>query len=100
MDHDLRKMSREQLQEEVMTLRQAIRQHRDCSGHDLCHWHPELWSTLPEKELPKRKVPGFIEFLFNCVRYRWGLKDESTVIHSDKTPRSGTPEISGKSTSG
>ena len=36
MDKDLDQMSREQLVEEVKRLRQAIRQHRDSSGHELC----------------------------------------------------------------
>ena len=38
MDEDVEQMSREQLVTEVKRLRQGIRQHRDCTGHELC-WH-------------------------------------------------------------
>jgi hypothetical protein len=49
MDEDLQHMSREQLLAEITRLRQAIRAHRDSSGHELCWHHPALWSLLPEE---------------------------------------------------
>ena len=52
MDSDLAQMSKEQLINEVKTLRQGIREHRDSTGHNLCWHHPGLWSLLPEKTDP------------------------------------------------
>src|SRR5262245_56016315 len=49
MDEDLIQMTREQLIDEVKSLRQGVRQHRDSSLHDLCWHHPSLWGLLPEK---------------------------------------------------
>jgi len=49
MDDDLDSMSREELIAEVKKLRMGIRQHRDSSEHDLCWYHPDLWSLLPER---------------------------------------------------
>ena len=77
MDTDLDQMSRGQLIEEVMKLRQAIRQHRDSSGHELCWHHPTLWGLLPEKTDPIPVVPDWPEFMQGCVRYRQSL-DEQT----------------------
>ena len=48
MDDDLNEMSREALIDTVKRLRAGIRRHRDSSGHDLCWFHPQLWSLLPE----------------------------------------------------
>ncbi len=48
VDGDLDGLSRDELVAEVQRLRDAIRAHRDSSGHDLCWYHPELWATLPE----------------------------------------------------
>lgn len=73
MDEDLEKMSREQLAAEVVKLRQGIRRHRDSSGHDLCWYHPELWSLLPDKITPSPEVPTFCEFIQNCAKYRESL---------------------------
>ena len=48
MDEDLDSQSREQLISTIKTLRAAIREHRDSTGHELCWHHPKLWSLLPE----------------------------------------------------
>lgn len=73
MDNDLNDMTLEELQNEVMKLRSAIRHHRDSSGHNLCWFVPELWSTLPEEVNQKIEVPETCEFLYNCAIYRKSL---------------------------
>jgi hypothetical protein len=47
MDDDLNALDRDALLAEVKRLREAIREHRDGSGHDLCWHHPKLWALLP-----------------------------------------------------
>lgn len=74
MDKDLETMSPEQLCEEIMKLRTAIRNHRDSSSHDLCWYVPELWNVLPEKISPQPVVPEECEFITNCVKYRKSLE--------------------------
>ncbi len=66
-------MSREQLLEEVRRLRAGIRRHRDATGHDLCWYHPKLWSLLPETTDPLPVVPTWSEFLAGCIKYRRDL---------------------------
>lgn len=75
-DQDLASMSRERLVDEVKLLRKAIRLHRDSAGHDLCWYHPEMWSMLPEKVVPTPIVPDWPEFMRGCVRYRQSLDRE------------------------
>ena len=77
MDSDLQRMSREQLIDEVMKLRQGIRRHRDCSGHDLCWFHPALWALLPERADPELNVPAWPQFLQGCIRYRQSLDEQA-----------------------
>lgn len=86
MDEDLSGMTREQLLDEVKKLRQAIREHRDCSGHDLCWHHPALWSLLPERTDPLPVVPDWPEFLRGCIRYRQSLDEQASLA-----PRSDEP---------
>ncbi len=73
MDDDLLAMTREDLLAEVRRLRQAIRRHRDATGHELCWHHPDLWSLLPERVEPKVAVPDWPQFLRGCIRYRQSL---------------------------
>jgi hypothetical protein len=73
MDEDLAGMTREQLTDEVRRLRQGIRAHRDSTGHELCWYHPDLWSLLPEKQDPLPMVPDWPEFLRGCLAYRESL---------------------------
>ncbi len=71
LDRDLDGMDRNALLAEVKRLRAGIRKHRDASGHDLCHWHPELWALLPsveKRQLPV--VPPWPEFMQRCAAYR------------------------------
>lgn len=75
MDEDLDAMTRSQLIDEIRKLRQGIRQHRNCSGQDLCWHHPDLWGLLPERINPVPAVPAWPEFLHGCVQYRKSLDD-------------------------
>jgi hypothetical protein len=75
-DEDILGWSKEALIAEVVRLRNGIRAHRDCSGHDLCWYHPQLWRLLPEP-IPKNiTVPAWPQFLRGCVRYREALDQE------------------------
>lgn len=78
VDVDVRAMGRNELVAELMKLRKAIRTHRDSSGHDLCWFHPELWSLLPEKVLPQPSVPPLPEFLEHCRKYRESLNEPAS----------------------
>jgi len=77
MDEDLREMSRDALLAEVKKLRKAIRAHRDCCGHDLCWFHPALWSLLPEGYDVGISVPEWPYFMEGCVRYRKSLDEQN-----------------------
>jgi len=69
-------MSRDELIAEIKKLRNAIRQHRDCSGHDLCWFHPDLWNVLPETSNETIEVPEWSKFMEGCVRYRKSLDEQ------------------------
>ena len=86
MDEDIEGMDRNQLVAEVRRLRRGIRTHRDSSGHELCWYHPALWSLLPEKTDPVPSVPEWPQFLQGCVRYR-----KSLDVQAPNAPRSGEP---------
>ena len=70
LDDDIHTMTQHELMNEVQKLRDGIRDHRDCQGHELCWYHPELWGLLPEKTDPVHKVPEWSEFITRCVCYR------------------------------
>jgi hypothetical protein len=74
MDDDLNALSREDLIEEVVRLRNAIRKHRDSKEHELCWHHPGMWSLLPEKTSPAIAVPEWPQFMRGCVHYRQSLE--------------------------
>jgi hypothetical protein len=76
LDVDLHRMTREQLVEEVMKLRDGIRAHRDSTLHELCWHHPQLWGLLPEKTDPLPEVPGWPQFLEGCLHYRRSLDEQ------------------------
>jgi hypothetical protein len=88
MDTDILGWTREQLIAEVVRLRNGIRAHRDSSGHDLCWFHPALWSLVPEP-LPRNvAVPAWPQFLRGCVKYREALDRElpdapRTIVEAD-----------------
>jgi hypothetical protein len=73
MDDDLDALSKDELITEVKRLRDAIREHRDSSGHDLCWHHPALWGLLPERTDPQPAVPEWPQFMRGCIRYRESL---------------------------
>jgi YD repeat-containing protein len=77
MDEDLNSLTRGQLLAEVQRLRQAIRVHRDSSGHALCWHHPDLWNLLPDKLEPAVLVPAWPQFMQGCVRYRQSLDEQA-----------------------
>jgi hypothetical protein len=77
MDDDLQSMSGEQLIAEVKKLRAGIRRHRDSTGHDLCWYHPQLWSLLPEELAPEIAVPPWPKFMRGCIRYRQSLDEQA-----------------------
>ena len=77
MDEDLTEMSWDHLITEVKKLRQAIREHRDSSGHELCWHHPVLWGLLPEKTDPVPNVPAWPQFMEGCVKYRRSLDEQA-----------------------
>lgn len=76
MDDDLETLSHHQLVQEVVRLRNGIRQHRDSTNHELCWHHPQLWSLLPESTDPLPNVPEWPQFLRGCIRYRHSLDDQ------------------------
>jgi hypothetical protein len=75
LDNDLFEMTEQDLFEEVIKLREAIRKHRDAKGHNLCWWVPELWNLLPESVDIQPEVPPKDEFLRCCGIYRDSLND-------------------------
>jgi hypothetical protein len=77
MDDDLERLTPQQLVAEVKRLRQGIRAHRDTSGHDLCWYHPALWSLLPERTDPVPAVPAWPELMRGCLRYRQSLDEQA-----------------------
>jgi hypothetical protein len=76
LDSDLDTMTRDELLAEVKKLRAGVRQHRDASGHDLCHWVPELWTLLPDGKWRLPTVPPWPEFMQRCAAYRASLDGE------------------------
>jgi hypothetical protein len=77
MDEDLQTMDRDALIAEVKKLRDAIRTHRDATGHDLCWHHPAMRDLLPEKVKPAIAVPPWPKFLRGCLRYRESLDEQA-----------------------
>jgi hypothetical protein len=76
MDSDLEKLSRDELIAELIKLRNAVRAHRDSTGHDLCWHHPALWSLLPEQVSASPVVPEWPAFLRGCIKYRQSLDEQ------------------------
>lgn len=79
MDDDLEQMSRDELVVEVKRLRAGIRTHRDSSGMELCWYHPDLWSLVPDDGQDQGAgrvepvVPEWPQFIRGCVQYRSSL---------------------------
>ncbi len=77
MDDDLEQLTREDLLVAAHQMRDAIRAHRDASGHELCWHHPALWDLLPEASPPEIEVPEWPQFMRGCVRYRTSLDEQA-----------------------
>jgi hypothetical protein len=73
MDQDLENLTREELISEIKVLREAIREHRDASLHDLCWYQPKLWGLLPEKSVAQIQVPTREQFIKGCEIFRGSL---------------------------
>jgi hypothetical protein len=84
VDPDLHAMTVFELRTEVAKLREGIRRHRDCSGHDLCWFHPELWNLLPERNVPTPEVPPLPEFVAKCVEFRLSLEKKALDAAASK----------------
>ena len=82
MDEDLKELNREQLMDEIIKLRNGIREHRDSTGQELCWHHPKLWNLLPEKTDLQIEIPEWPEFMKGCIQYRKSLERKEK---SDKT---------------
>ncbi len=76
MDTDLDNLSRDELVAELVKLRNAVRAHRDSTGHALCWHHPALWNLLPEQASASPVVPEWPEFLRGCISYRQSLDEQ------------------------
>ena len=70
IDVDLDMMNANELKNEVVRLRNAIREHRNQRGDDRC-WMDDhvLYMNLPEKDSGITTLPAKEEFLNNCARY-------------------------------
>jgi hypothetical protein len=88
MDEDLDRLPHEQLLAEARRLRQAIRVHRDSSGHALCWHHPDLWDLLPDKLEPQLAVPAWPQFLQGCIHYRQSLDEQAPDAPRSEAPYS------------
>lgn len=95
LDADLDDLDRAELVAEIRRLREAIRDHRDSSGHDLCWWHPDLWSVLPEGTDAVPTVPDWPQFMRGCVAYRTSLDDQAPRAPRSAAPYGETPDGSG-----
>ncbi len=76
MDSDLDELTREQLLQALVELRNAVRAHRDSTGHALCWHHPAMWNLLPEQSSVKPLVPEWPVFLRGCLHYRQSLDEQ------------------------
>jgi hypothetical protein len=89
LDGDLERLTREDLAAEVKRLRQAIREHRDSSLHELCWHHPQLWGLLPERTDPLPVVPEWPQFMRGCIKYRQSLDEQAPDAPRSQEPYRG-----------
>jgi hypothetical protein len=75
-DKDLDAMDHATLLAAARAMRQAIRTHRDSSGHELCWHHPDMWALLPEAPAGGQVVPEWPQFMRGCIRYRQSLDQQ------------------------
>lgn len=88
MDNDLANMKFEDLQQEVMKLRSAIRYHRDQKGDDNCWLDSKtLYDVLPEKIGVSPELPDKQLMMINCSRYYDCRKAGKFYTPLDELPR-------------
>ena len=75
-DADLDLMDHAELLTAARSMRQAIREHRDTVGHELCWHHPKMWALLPDSPAGGMIVPEWPEFMRGCIRYRQSLDEQ------------------------
>jgi hypothetical protein len=75
-DKDLDAMDHATLLAAARAMRQAIRTHRDSSGHELCWHHPDMWALLPDAPAGGQVVPEWPQFMRGCIRYRQSLDQQ------------------------
>jgi hypothetical protein len=86
---DLARLSKGELVQEVIRLRNGIRKHRDSSRHELCWYHPQLWGLLPEKTDPDPVVPTWPRFLEGCLQFRKSLDEQAKSARRTAEPYKG-----------
>lgn len=93
MDSDLKSMSIEQLQQEVMKLREGIRKHRDQKGDENCWLDDQfyLYGLLPEKIGADPQLPDKDLMMLNCSRYYDCRKAGKEYIPLTKLPEGEKP---------
>jgi len=71
MDSDLLEMSEQELRDEIMKIRTAIRTHRDQQGDENCWLDDQfyLYGLLPETSDADPQLPEKELMMLNCSRY-------------------------------
>ena len=95
LDRDLERFTKAQLVQEIIRLRNGIREHRDTNRHELCWHHPQLWGLLPEKTDPKPVVPAWPQFLEGCIQYRMSLDKQAKDSRRTTVPYKGEKQRGG-----
>lgn len=92
-DGDLDALDHAALLAAAKAMRAAIRAHRDASGHDLCWYHPALWSLLPDPPAARPSVPDWPQFMRGCITYRSALDRELAAAQrtTEEFEARGTP---------
>jgi len=88
VDNDLLEMSAEQLREELMKVRTAIRTHRDQKGDENCWLDDQfyLYGLLPEVKDADPQLPDKELMMMNCSRYYDCRKAGKLYIPLTKLP--------------
>lgn len=90
MDKDIEQMPVDKLQEEIMLLRTAIRNHRDQKDDNNCYLDDftYLYSYLPEKIKADPQLPNKQLMMTNCTRYYECRKNNKLYVPLEKISRS------------
>jgi len=89
MDVDLTRMSADELRQEVMKLRNAIRTHRDQKGDANCWLDSQmyLYGLLPEKIDADPQLPNKNLMMINCSRYYECRKNGENYFPLEELPK-------------